>query len=155
MTTGLLEEDLELAAGGFSDSVDLLHQLLQERADVPLEERCLIRADGRENFRASLAFLDDHLNQARHGCHSLLSDPAADVTAPVKLIIIQGVEERVHDELEQLSRNFLNSNREDHRNHRLDSLLSRLGVIGLTAFCNTIASQSPKQLLTHLMEQLP
>ena len=73
MTTGLLEEDLELAAGGFSDSVDLLHQLLQERADVPLEERCLIRADGRENFWASLAFLDDHLNQARHGCHSLFS----------------------------------------------------------------------------------
>ena len=97
MATGLLEEDLELPARDFSDPVNLFNELLQERPDVPLEERSLVGANCCEHLRLRLAFLDNLLHQRGHGCHCLFSDPAADVASPVELVVVQGVEEGIHD----------------------------------------------------------
>lgn len=50
MSTGLLEEDLQLATGNLSHAVNLLHQLLKQRSNVPFVEASLVCADGGENL---------------------------------------------------------------------------------------------------------
>ena len=149
------EEHLKLASGDFSDTVDLLNQLLQESVDIPLVERCFVGTDRGENLGVSLAFSDNGLYERRERDHGFFTDPATDITSSIELIVVESLEHSIEGQLEKLSWDPLNAECHDHVDEGLDSLFTCLGIVRLFALSDAVSGEGSDKLVAHLLEQAP
>lgn len=79
----LAEEKLKLATCHFSHSVNLLDQLLQHGADIPLVECSRVSSDGSHKIVLGGDQRCNLLEEAGQGDHGFFSDPTAHIATSV------------------------------------------------------------------------
>ena len=114
MTSSFLEEQLELPASNFPDSVNLLSELLKDSADIAFIEGPLVSTDCSKKLRLGLSMSNKRLDEVSQRDHGLFTDPAAHITSPIKLIVIESGEHRIKCVLEELRLRTFHAQCHDH-----------------------------------------